>query len=82
LIQEFKMSTFAISNAARNDAAQSYGQNLGRAFRAFLAALFAVKPASERSLARDRAAVLRIARRYEALSPNLAAELRSITCRD
>lgn len=73
------MSSFAISSA-HADAAQSYGQNVRRAFRELVAALFAL-PVS-RTAVRDQLAVLRIADQYESLSPNLAAELRSVACRD
>jgi hypothetical protein len=62
----------------------SYGANVGRAFRSLLAALLAVKPSEQAAPAanlRDRLALFRLARDYEALSPNLAAELRFIASR-
>ncbi|WP_019140445.1 hypothetical protein [Noviherbaspirillum massiliense] len=71
----------------------SYGQNLAHAARAFIAALFAVKPSkSEVAVAkpamdgRTRAASIaklyRLASRYESMSPSLATELRQIAGRD
>jgi hypothetical protein len=75
------MSTFAISSAHDN-AARSYGQNVRRAFGELIAALFALPAFGARAAARDQLAVLRIANQYEALSPNLAAELRSVACRN
>lgn len=77
------MSSIALSHDA-NHTALSYGANVGRAFRSLLAALLAVKPAQEalqEGTLRDRLAVFRLARQYEALSPNLAAELRCIASR-
>jgi hypothetical protein len=75
------MSSFAISSA-RNGAAPSYGQNVRRAFRDLIAALVAVPSSGQRSGVRDQLEILRVANRYEELSPNLAAELRSVACRD
>ena len=81
------MSTITFPHAARNEAASTYAQNVGYAFRSLLAALLAVKPqqaqqlTSRRSKLRDQLAVFRLAREYEALSPNLAAELRFIASR-
>jgi hypothetical protein len=75
------MSSFAISSA-RTNAAQNYGQNVRRAFRDLIAALVAVPSVSQRRAVRDQLEILRAANRYEALSPNLAAELRSVACRD
>lgn len=78
------MSTITFPHAARNEVASTYAQNVGYALRSLLAALLAVKPAqpaSPRSAMRDRLAVFRLAREYEALSPNLAAELRFIASR-
>jgi hypothetical protein len=62
----------------------SYGANVGRAFRSLLAALLVVKPSGQAAPAaklRDQLALFRLARDYEALSPNLAAELRFIASR-
>ena len=62
----------------------SYGANVGRALRSLLAALLAVKPAEQAARGaklRDQLALFRLARDYEALSPNLAAELRFIAAR-
>ena len=67
-----------------SDNGLSYGANVGRAFRSLLAALLAVKPARKTAPAaklRDQLALFRLARDYEALSPNLAAELRFIASR-
>jgi hypothetical protein len=78
------MSTITFPHAARNEVASNYAQNVGYAFRSLLAALLAVKPqpsVSQRSKLRDQFAVFRLAREYEALSPNLAAELRFIASR-
>lgn len=75
------MSSFAISSSG-NAIESSYGQNVRRAFRELIAALLAVRSFGERSAARDQLEVLRLANQYEALSPNLAAELRSVACRD
>ena len=79
------MSTITFPRATGNEAAPGYAQNVGHAFRALLAALLAVKPqplASQRAKLRNRLAVHRLARQYETLSPNLAAELRFIAGRD
>lgn len=78
------MSTLTFPHSARNEATSTYAQNVGDAFRSLLAALLAVKPAqpaSLRSKLRDQLAVFRLAREYETLSPNLAAELRFIASR-
>ena len=78
------MSTVTFPHASRNDGALTYAQNVGAAFRSLLAALLAVKPAQpvpQLAKLRDQLAVFRLAREYEALSPNLAAELRSIASR-
>ncbi|MFL6720098.1 MAG: hypothetical protein ACJ8G3_27430 [Burkholderiaceae bacterium] len=77
------MSSIALPQHS-SDNGLSYGANVGRAFRTLLAALLAVQPAKEASPAtklRDRLALFRLARDYEALSPNLAAELRFIASR-
>ena len=78
------MSTITFSHAGQNQAASTYAQNVGYAFRSFVAALFAVKPQpalSQRATLRDQLAVFKLARQYEKLSPNLAAELRFIASR-
>lgn len=77
------MSSIAFPQHSSNHGS-SYGANVGRAFRSLLAALLAVKPAGQAAPAaklRDQLALFRLARDYEALSPNLAAELRSIAGR-
>ena len=78
------MSTITFPHAARSEAAMTYAQNVGHAFRSLLAALLAVKPqqpASAGATLRDQLAVFRLAREYETFSPNLAAELRFIASR-
>jgi len=71
----------------------SYGENLGRAARSFLAALLAidtakVEPAQANvTTARiDKAATAkelnRLAREFDSIMPNQAAELRYLACRD
>ena len=78
------MSTITFPHSSRNEAATTYAQNVGHAFRSLLAALLAVKPrqpVAARATLRDQLAVFRLAREYEALSPNLAAELRFIAGR-
>lgn len=77
------MSSIALSHHS-SDNGLSYGANVGRAFRSLLAALLAVQPskvAAPAAKLRDQLALFRLARDYEALSPNLAAELRSIASR-
>jgi hypothetical protein len=80
------MSTITFPHAAARGAADStsYAENVGRAFRSLLAALLAVKPqesVSPRAKVRNQLAVFRLAKQYENLSPNLAAELRYIASR-
>lgn len=76
-----------------NPTGTSYGENLGRAARSFLAALLAIEPAkAEAAVARvsdtepDRAATAaelqRLARKFDAIMPNQAAELRYLAGRD
>ncbi|MFS0753236.1 hypothetical protein ABC383_00865 [Noviherbaspirillum sp. 1P10PC] len=77
------MSSIALPQHSGNNGL-SYGANVGRAFRSLLAALLAVKPSEQAAPAaklRDQLALFRMARDYEALSPNLAAELRFIAAR-
>ena len=77
------MSSIAFDQHS-SDNGLSYGANVGRAFRSLLAALLAVKPSEQAAPAkklRDQLALFRLARDYEALSPNLAAELRFIAAR-
>jgi hypothetical protein len=78
------MSTISFTQASRGEATSSYAENVGRAFRSLLAALLAIKPqqtAKPRATVRNQLAVFRMARQYEGLSPNLAAELRYIASR-
>ena len=63
------MSSIALPQHS-SDNGLSYGANVGRAFRSLLAAKL-----------HDQLALFRMARDYEALSPNLAAELRFIASR-
>ncbi|MBB3119884.1 hypothetical protein [Pseudoduganella violacea] len=69
---------------------RSYVANVAHAARNLLRALFAVQPARaaaakdemiSRDLARDRAALLSMARDFEAFSPSQAAELRYLASR-
>lgn len=78
------MSTITFPQSASRESDSSYAENVGRAFRSLLAALLAVKPqqsATPRTTLRNQLAVFRLARQYEDLSPNLAAELRYIASR-
>ncbi|MET0963328.1 MAG: hypothetical protein ABWY05_11035 [Noviherbaspirillum sp.] len=78
------MSTITFPHAAAHGDSTSYAENVGRAFRSLLAALLAVKPqesVSPRAKLRSQLAVFRLAKQYESLSPNLAAELRFIASR-
>lgn len=78
------MSTITFNSAPRAETESSYAKNVGRAFRSLLAALLAVKPsqpATPRAKLRDQMAVFRLAKQYEGLSPNLAAELRYLASR-
>lgn len=78
------MSTITFTQASRGEATSGYAANVGRAFRSLLAALLAVKPQASvkaRASVRNQLAVFRMARQYEGLSPNLAAELRFIASR-
>ena len=73
------MSTLSYPHAGRDASTTTYAQNVAIAFRSLLAALLAVKaqpPVSQRVKVRDQLAVFKLAREYETLSPNLAAELR------
>lgn len=71
------------------DQAGSHGylDNLGRAARALLAALFAVQPRSaasqnaERERAETASYLSRMANQYEHVAPNLSAELRFMASR-
>lgn len=64
----------------------TYGENLVRAARIFVAALFAAKPvakpvvaeATPKARAADLRSLYRLASSFDSVSPNLAAELRSI----
>ena len=74
---------------------REYFSDLGKAARAFAAALFAaqerqfvvqeivVKPAkaTRRSTVREHSQLIELARQYQDMQPNLAAELRSLASR-
>ena len=78
------MSTAIITTQATG----GYLDNVGRAAVNFLRALFAVAPAAaavshgSASSIRDRAALLRLAKDFDAHSPAQAAELRNFAGRD
>ncbi len=76
-----------------NPIGTSYGENLGRAARSFLAALLAIEPArtdvraaqaSDADLDRGATAaeLQRLARKFDVIMPNQAAELRYLAGRD
>ncbi|RJG00357.1 hypothetical protein [Noviherbaspirillum sedimenti] len=71
----------------------SYGENLGRAARSFIAALLAIdpakvnaSPAKVKAVQEDKAVTAaelsRLAREFDAFMPNQAAELRYLAGRD
>lgn len=71
----------------------AYGENLGRAARTFIAALLAIDPAKVNAspatitaAPHDRVATAaelnRLARHFDSIMPNQAAELRYLACRD
>lgn len=69
----------------------SYTDNLGRAARSFIAALLAIEPARAgaapaAAVAEDKAVTAaelsRLAREFDAIMPNQAAELRYLAGRD
>jgi len=81
------MSTAIITTPATG----GYLDNIGRVAMNFLRALFAAAPAtaaashgsaSQTSLLRDRAGLLRFAQQFDELQPNQAAELRNLAGRD
>ncbi|QGZ40055.1 hypothetical protein IP92_05591 [Pseudoduganella flava] len=81
------MSTAIITTQATG----GYLDNVGRAALNFARALFALAPAtaaashgsvSQASALRDRAALLRLAKDFDATSPSQAAELRNLAGRD
>jgi hypothetical protein len=88
----FKSTLSTYPNAGANGGI-SYGDNLGRAARAFLAALLAVEPASEQVDTPDVIVsekirlqgvreMLSLAREFDLIMPNQAAELRYAAGRD
>jgi hypothetical protein len=81
------MSTAIITTQATG----GYLDNVGRTAMNFLRALVAAAPAaaatshgsaSQASIARDRAGLLRFAQQFEESQPNQAAELRNLAGRD
>ena len=71
----------------------SYGENLGRAARSFIAALLAIDPARIEAASAQTAAaqedksvtaaeLSRLAREFDTIMPNQAAELRYLAGRD
>ena len=85
----FKSDFATYPQLSRGD---TYAGNLGRATRAFLAALLAIKPAdrkvtvtkhkvSERTRAKSIVALYKLAGSYDSISPSLAAELRFLAGR-
>lgn len=88
------MSTATYTNSPAG-ALRHYLADVGNAARAFAEALFAAQgrqfvaqevrssqAVSERSKAQGRRQMFSLASQYEAMSPNLSAELRSIAARD
>ena len=73
------MSTLAINSSASLE--DGYLKNVGRAARALLAALLAVPLRRADSEARSRRQLQLLANSYEALTPNLSAELRFLASR-
>jgi len=90
------MATLTITSPATTSTGLSYTQNLGRAARAFLAALLAVTPGAEvQTASRPVQATRRnqhdnmslfhlysLAAPYADLMPNQEQELRMMACRD
>jgi hypothetical protein len=79
------MSTLTISSPARFEDA-GYLQNVGRAARALLAAVFAVQPTAKAAAVDKHSQVsltrlYRLARSYDSVMPNLAQEMRAIAKR-
>ena len=83
------MHTFNHATHLQHDLNGSYSQNLSRAARLFIVALFGVKPAVEKSAVQqrdnkesakpvNRANLYRLASSYDSISPNLANEIRAI----
>lgn len=71
------MSTMNLATYPQNHLNGSYGQNLAYAARLLLAALLAVKPAPAKAKTGSaKQAGADLASGYDAMSPNLAAELR------
>ena len=86
-------SSFASNFDSPASLAGAYAHNVGTAARAFVAALFAVKPRqlshqagevtiSPRAKAKNRMELFRMANHYDSTMPNFSAELRSMACRD
>lgn len=81
------MATLTIATPTGAIAGPSYAQNVGRAARALLAALFAVRPRAEQPAkarrASDDISLYRLygMSAYDSVMPNLAQELNAIACR-
>lgn len=82
------MATLTIATPTAGSVGSSYAQNVGRAARALLAALFTVTPRAEQPAkarqAREDVSLLRLYRMSgtDAVMPNLAQELDMIARRD
>jgi hypothetical protein len=82
------MSNSYIMNLERLHEGGTYGENLWRAFRIFLAALIGDKPTTQpqtQHLEKDRIESInelyRLAKQFDATMPNQAAELRDLAAR-
>lgn len=87
------MSTLTATSPLQADAGQGYVQNVIRAARALLTALFAVAPAAPRAStnaetrseavsSRDLFRLYQMANQYDSVMPNLAQEIRAIAVRN
>lgn len=85
------MSTAIIPTPATSGHQNKVVDTVGRTVMNFLRALFAIAPASaaashgiasQTSTMRERMALLRLAKEFDATSPNQAAELRNLAGRD
>lgn len=78
------MSTLTIASPVHADAGLSYVQNVGRAARALLAALLAVRPHAEKEeapVSRRRWLFSQRDESYDYMMPNLTQELAYIAAR-
>lgn len=83
------MSNSYIINLERLHEGGTYGENLWRAFRVFVAALIGDKPTDQplpQQLEKDRIESInelyRLAKQFDSTMPNQAAELRDLAARD